>query len=138
MLNDMSEYSQRYGLRINFAKTKALTWNHSVGSRASIQVGGEQVAVVDETASERYVGRKLVFQNSHYVELQNRIASGWAAFHKQKNLLRSKLCRLADRAKLFESVVTPAVLYGSSTWALTRSMKKSLKTVRLSPAPTQG
>ena len=32
--------------------------------------------------------------------------------------------------RLFDAVITPAVLYGTSTWALTQSMERKLKTVR--------
>ena len=62
--------------------------------------------------------------------MRNRIAAGWAAFHKHKGELCSKFYRLEDRIRLFDAVITPTVLYGSATWALLQSMEKSLRTVR--------
>ena len=64
------------------------------------------------------------------VEIANRIAAGWAAFHKHKSELCCKLYRLRDRIKLFEAVVTPAVLYACSTWTLTKALETKLSVAR--------
>ena len=82
----------------------------------------------DEAASEKYLGRKLSFNDTHETELANRIAAGWAAFHKNKSELCSKSYKLEDRVKLFNAVVTPVVLYGAGAWALKQSMEKRLRT----------
>ena len=50
----------------------------------SVLVSGREVAILDEAESEKYLGRKLCFGNVHETELQNRLTSGWAAFHKHK------------------------------------------------------
>ena len=63
-------------------------------------------------------------------ELNNRIAAGWATFHKHKGELCNKFYRLEDRVKLSEPTVTPTVLYGSATWALTQVMERKLITAR--------
>ena len=65
----------------------------------------------------------------HEVELQNRIAAGWAAFHRNKAELRSQPHRLKDPLRLFSAVITPVVLYGSSAWALTQVMEAQLRAV---------
>ena len=98
------------------------------GCFKSIDLGIAVMLLSDR--SERYLGRKLCFEGSQLTELKNRIAAGWAAFHKHTAELCSKFYRLRDRVKLFDAVVSPAVLYGSSAWALTQSMEISLKTVR--------
>ena len=53
---------------------------------------------------------------------------GWAAFTQY----RSELCgwHVPDSTKLkvFESVVTPRVMYGSAAWTLTQSMESELRT----------
>ena len=130
MLNDLAQHALKYGLKINFAKTKIMTWSALAGMHTAIQVGTESVAILEEESSERYLGRKLAVEKCMEIEFRNRIAAGWAAFHKHKNELCNKFYRLSDRAKLFESVVTPAVLYGSSTWALTLDMEKQLQIAR--------
>jgi hypothetical protein len=130
MLQDLSEISAKHGLKIHFGKTKIMTWNCLSASCASIKVDEHDVKIMDEAEAERYLGRKLCFADSQLKELNNRIAAGWAAFHKHKGELCSKFYRLCDRARLFDAVVMPAVLYGASTWALTQKMERKLKTVR--------
>ena len=42
---------------------------------ASVDIDGNCVAILDESAAERYLGRKLAFNASQETELANRIAS---------------------------------------------------------------
>jgi len=130
MLQDLSTISAQYGLKMHFGKTKVMTWSCLSGSCSSVSVDEKEVQILAENCAERYLGRKLCFEDSQLIELRNRISAGWAAFHKHKAELCCKFYRLRDRVKLFDAVVTPAVLYGSSTWALTQSMEKHLKTAR--------
>jgi len=130
MLIDLSVVAGKYGLKINFDKTKISTWNYLAGSHVAVDVAGESVAILDETGAERYLGRKLCFESSQEAEFKNRLAAGWAAFHKHKGELCNKFYRRCDRARLFEATVTPTVLYCSGTWALTQSMDKELRIVR--------
>ena len=44
--------------------------------------------------------------------------------------LCNKKIPLKDRAKLFEATVTPSVMYGSSTWALTAERERKLTSTR--------
>ena len=60
--------------------------------------------------------------------LQNRMNAGWAAFHKNKGELCNKYYTMQDRVRLFETVVTPTVLYGSAAWGLTQVMESKLRT----------
>lgn len=101
------------------------TWSNGI---KAIDVNGQQVAVLDEDDAEKYLGRKLCFGNVHESELQNRIASGWAAFHKHKAELCSPTYPIEDRVRLFVSVVSPAVLYGASTWVLLKEDERILRT----------
>ena len=129
MLRDLSDHAAKFGLRINFTKTKIMTWNALAGNAAPIDIYGKDVSILDEAVAERYLGRKLCFQDSMQTELDNRIAAAWGSFHKHKSELCGKHYRLKDRVRLFEAVVTPTVLYGASTWTLRADMVKQLNTV---------
>ena len=59
--------------------------------------------------------------------MSNRLAAGWAAFHKHKGELCNRYYRTSDRVRLFDAVVSPTVLYGSSAWALTQVMEDKLR-----------
>ena len=129
MLEHLQALSAEYGLKINVEKTKILTWNHLSNSNGSVMVGGQNVEILDEDMAERYLGRQLCFQGSQEEELRNRIAAGWCVFHKHKAELCSKHYPTSDRARLFQAVVTPVVLYACATWALTAQQETKLHTV---------
>ena len=90
MLVDLQTFSRKYGLKIHLGKTKVMTWNALVCGSPFVLLGGDRVEILEETCSERYLGRKLCFSSSMETELNNRIAAGWATFHKHKG----KLCSI--------------------------------------------
>ena len=106
MLKHFSELAWQYGLKLNFDKTKVLTWNHLSRRSSSITVGERPVEILDEFVAEKYLGRKLSFSNLHRTELENRIASAWAAFHMHKGRLCNKNYHVKDRIRLFDAVVS--------------------------------
>ena len=130
MLDHFSEKASGYGLKLNFAKTKVMTWSHLAKGCTSIRVGQQLVDVLVDETTEKYLGRKLCFRDVHQVELQYRLACAWAAFHKHKGELCSKYYCLKDRIKLFDAVVSATLLYGCASWAMTQSMEKALQTQR--------
>jgi len=130
MLRDLDAASAKFGSKINFLKTKVMTWDSLSGAHESVDVFGQSVAILQEEKAERYLGRKLAFSGCHAKEVANRIAAGWAAFSKHKSELCSKLYNLSDRVRLFEAVVSPAVLYACSTWALTKQLERKISVAR--------
>ena len=80
--------------------------------------------------AERYLGRQLTINGYHETELANRIATGWRAFFKFKDALCNCSLALKVRLKLFESVVTPCVLYACGTWTMTIEAERLLTTAR--------
>ena len=129
-MNDFAAQAARYGLQINFDKTKVLTWDYLVTGSRIISIGEHSVDILSETQTERYLGRKLCMQDCQHTELMNIIYAAWAAFHKHKGELCSKFYRLEDRTKLFESVFTPSALYGCEAWALAKAMCSELDVAR--------
>ena len=69
-------------LRINFKKTKIMARSDLVSSPATITVGTDEVQILGEEVSEKYLGRKLAVECCSEIEFENRLAAGWAAFHK--------------------------------------------------------
>ena len=130
MLHHLQASAAKFGLKIHFGKTKVMTWKSLAHSRPSVSVGGESVTILDERASEKYLGRKLAFQSCQEVEIANRLAAGWAAFTKHKSELCCKHYCLRDRVRLFDATVSPAVLYGCTTWALTERLQNKLQVTR--------
>ena len=110
-------------------KTKILSNIPPEERPESLTVGTTSIEVLKEGVAERYLRRKLTLDHSHATELANRISAGWASFTKLKTLCDQK-CHLRLRMKLFESTVTPAVLYGSSCWTMWADTERLLRTNR--------
>ena len=126
MLGHLKIEAAKYGLSMHLGKTKVLTASPTLPV-STILVGDTSVDVLDRFACEKYLGRKVCLDDYHGAELSNRIAAGWAAFAIFKSALVCKSYTAALRLKLFNSVVTPAVLYGCSSWAMKIDMERELK-----------
>lgn len=129
MIAHMQEEAAKYGLVLNMEKTKVLTTSSSRPG-SEISIGAGKVKILDADESERYLGRKVCMEDYHQTELNHRIAAGWCAFAKLKFILCSKSYELRLRIKLFESVVTPSVLYGCAAWTMTMEAEQMLKSTR--------
>ena len=113
LLRDLQAEAKKFGLKLNSDKTKVFFLDQAP-SRFYLQLEESRVEVLTSEASERYLGR-------------NRISAGWAAFTTFKSELCSKRCTFAQRARLFHSLVTLCVLYGSGAWTMTGEMEHSLR-----------
>ena len=61
------------------------------------------------------------------MELDFRIDRAWKKFFAPKSEICGRDFRLRDRLKLFDSVVTSTVLYGSGTWTMTQAREAKLR-----------
>ena len=130
MLKHFADSASQYGLKLNYDKTKVMTWDSLKNGSSSIAVAGNRVEILGESVGEKYLGRRICFSGGHQAELQNRISSAWTAFHTHKGELCNNNYCMKIRIKLFHAVVTPTVLYGCPAWALTKAAEQQLKTQR--------
>ena len=86
MIRKLQEESSRFGLNINFGKTKIMP----IGPHAKnhpeqpIMVDNQKIKVVDHF---EYLGRILSSVEDDYIEVKQRICKGWQAFQKHKSIL---------------------------------------------------
>ena len=83
--------------------------------------------VLPEGSSTDYLGRRLELEFFHDTEIEHRIAKGWAKFMLFKDELCNKKYALNHRLRLFDSVITPTILYGSGTWTMGRDRENTLR-----------
>ena len=129
MLSNLRDEAAKYGLIMHLGKTKVLT-TVELQTPLHVMVGVDAVEVLDRNRSETYLGQKLCLGSPHDAAFAHRLCAGWAAFSKYKDIFTSKSYAFSLRAKLLESVVTPAVLYGAGTWTLTKAMEAKLVTTK--------
>ncbi|CAK0810916.1 unnamed protein product [Prorocentrum cordatum] len=117
MLSHLQQEAAQYGLIVHPDKTKVLA-NVGVRVGSTVRMGDASVEVVPPTGSERYPGRMICLGECRDTEIADRMAAAWRAFAKFKRILCSRRRALASRLKLFDTVVAPAALCGSSAWTV--------------------
>jgi hypothetical protein len=129
MLTDLNKEAGKFGLKLHAGKTKVFVTNPAA-RQTPISCAGFDVAVLQGGGSEKYLGRKLSVDDYHNAEFKNRLAMGWAAFFKLKEALCNRNVPIKDRIALFQSSVSPCVLYACGTWTMTSSMFRKLRSTQ--------
>ena len=73
------------------------------------------------------LGRKLTIHDHHTVEIDNRIATAWRKFNALRDELTNKRYPLNACVRPFNTTITPTVLYGSSSWTMTKTLTAKLQ-----------
>ena len=128
MTKDVVAATRDVGLELHPGKTKILRMDDGY-SRSSppMLIDGLKIEVLSREGSTMYLGRLLSAHNTQDTELDFRIERAWKKFFAHKSELCGKGYRLRDRLKLFDSVVTSTVLYGSGTWTMTQAREAKLR-----------
>ena len=66
----------------------------------------------------------------HRAEMEKRVAAAWGVFMKHKVVLCNRRLTLRGRVKLFESILTPCMLYGCGVWTMDVESEKLLRATR--------
>ena len=116
---------QKFGLNLNADKTKILrTHAEDVGAdRDYVDIDGDFVKVLHESDWHRYLGRRLCLsaENRFNFELDYRRQQAWAAFHKHRKVILNKHVSLEKRLQYFDACVTPAILFASVAFPLSKT-----------------
>ncbi len=129
MITDLQREAAKFGLNLHAGKTKVLV-NEPTARQTPITCAGFDVQVLQEGDSEKHLGRKLSVDDYHRAELDHRLAMGWAAFFKLKGALCNRHIPIRDRIALFQSSVSPCVLYGCGAWTMTADMFHKLRSTQ--------
>ena len=123
------------GLVANGAKTKLLTTDAAVTSGhipVLVDIGGMFVEVIKSGSSHKYLGKSLPGDLSRRGQrnLDHRLSCAWFRFHELQHTLCNRKIPVHLRLKLFDSVVSPTVLYSLSTTPLTATQCERLDGVQ--------
>lgn len=94
----------------------------------AITVNGSVVERVEEYV---YLGQLVTTDNDKTAEIKRRIAAGWGAFGKYRDIMKSKMAMCLKR-KIYNQCVQAAITYGCQTWALTQRMEERLRVTQRS------
>jgi hypothetical protein len=129
MLTDLNAQAATFGLKLHAGKTKVLVTD-PLARHTPISCPGFDVEVLRDGGSEKYLGRKLSVDDFRNVEFKNRVAMGWASFFKLEGALCNRDVPIRHRISLFESSVSPCILYACGTWTMTAAMTQKLRSTQ--------
>lgn len=105
------------GLHINEDKTEYMMYNQPDGQLVTLN-GGDLKQVKDF----QYLGSRI---SSCETDINIRIGKAWAALSKMNVIWKSNMNRQL-KISLFRSTVETVLMYGSSTWTLTKTLKQKI------------
>ena len=119
----------------NGAKTKLLTTDAAATAGQTpmlADIGGMFVDIIRSACSHKYLGKSLPGDLSKRGQrnLDHRLSCAWRRFHELQHTLCNRKIPVHLRLKLFESVVSPTVLYSLSTTPLTTTQCERLDGVQ--------
>ena len=119
------------GLSINPSKTKMFTTGALATSSVApmmVDAAGSMVELVRGAATHKYLGRMFSgdLTKRGQCNLSHRLSCGWFKFHCFQHSLLNRKIPVHLRLRLFESVVSPTVLYSLSSTPLTATQQQKL------------
>ena len=136
MLDILAEELHKYGLNINIAKTKIFcsgVEGFDLTTPLLVDTSLGFIEVLTDGSLHKYLGRPVSCNVRGRGEdaLQHRIKCGWFKFRQNRRTLCSHNVSLKLRLKLFDCIVTPTILYGLTSTALTQRQMEQLASIRL-------
>ena len=121
--NSFKDLSAQIGLHINREKTKVLKINTMITE--PVQLDDD---LLEEVDSFTYLGSVVDIQGGTEADVKARSGKSRAVFPQLKNICSSKELTLQTKIRIFNSNVTPVLLYGSETWRTTVATTKKVQT----------
>ena len=131
MIQILCEELAQVGLHLNGSKTKLLTTCADCVPEF-VTINGETLDVLASDAADKYLGRKYTGDLSKraHIGFQQRVQLAWAKFNHFRHVLTNKHISIKLRLRLFDSIISPAILFGLLTMPLTQSALTRLDVVQ--------
>ena len=132
MLTELADAALEVGLELHYGKTTVLCnrFARKDDPREKVNIKGNDVKVLKEGDTTKYLGRALRLDDHEEAEVDNRINCAWRRFMG----LRSELCNrhfpLHKRLRLFNITVAQTFLYGSGTWTVTADRLRKVRSTQ--------
>jgi hypothetical protein len=117
------EDSEKAGLTLNLKKTKIMT----TGTTREFALGRTKVEVTD---CYIFLGSMISRDGSDSKEINRRLSMGRAAIKLDK-ILKDSDIRKGTKIKIAETLVFPAVTYGSESWMVRKRDRKRIDAFEL-------
>lgn len=115
LLNQLTAVGDRYGLRVNAAKTKILIISKTPEPLANITIYGKRIEVVEKF---KYLGTWISNNLDPEIEIRSRIEQARATFNVMRSFLCNPALTLSLRYRFVKCYVHSVLLYGCEAWTL--------------------
>jgi len=132
MVEKLVHILAEYGLEMNVKKTKLLSTTTISNETVLVDTSVGFLELVSAGSFHKYLGRSWPGNlcNRGEAAVSHRIGCAWAKFRNQEATLMNKSISLALRLKLFNTTVTPALLYSLDTCPLTDRLLRKLDVIQ--------
>lgn len=121
----LEETAREIGLSVNTAKTKYMAMETGKRREENLQIDGKTFEKVD---SFDYLGSTITSSHNMSKEIQKRIMSGNRGLFGLARIFRAKEVKRSTKAKIYQTLLRPAVLYGCETWTMSKEDQQRLLT----------
>ena len=120
MVEILVEEFATVGLELNASKTKILT--NDCPELDFVDIAGSMVEIIQAQSYHKYLGRHLSGEPTfrQRIEANHRIKCAWFKFGQHRDTLCNKNISIKLRLKLFDSVVSPTILFGLAILPLSK------------------
>ena len=124
LLRNVETECLKVGLALNAKKTKSMFFNIQPEIIKTIDGKDIKQAIVEETGEQdfKYLGSWVCSKDR---DISVRKALAWQSLNKMKNIWKSDLAKRL-KLQLFRATAETILLYGSTTWSLTKTEEKRL------------
>lgn len=119
----LEENAKRIGLQINESKTKLIKINNNKNEK--IFINGKEI---EEVQHFTYLGANISTEGGTNKDIDIRIKKAQLTYKTLNKIWRSSNIQTKLKLKIFTSTVRAVLLYGSSTWKLTKQQEHQLDT----------
>ena len=125
MLDDLSSYTEKNGMKINFDKTKSMIFNKGGRHlRRSFRVGKE---IIHTTNNYKYLGFILTPSGEINTRLQDLKDRALRAYYSLKGKMGDYFMSYPSTTlHLFDTLIKPILLYNSDYWGCLKLPKNNL------------
>ena len=122
LLNVIYERSEKFGMKINTAKTEVMIMNNWDKEKAEIMLNGVTLKQVEKF---KYLGSWITSDGSCSTDIKCRIAEAKTAFTEMRSILSNLKMPFKLRYRILNCYVIPIMMYGCENWILMKSDKET-------------
>ena len=128
MLDSLTEIFAIYGLELNLMKTKILSTELALDTNQVCITKHGSIDILSGTPKHKYLGRgffgEVIVRGKAAVDHRSNCA--WMKYKMYQHVFEDKHVTLVLRFKLFESIISPTMLYSLDTCPLTEVQKQRI------------